>query len=206
MSDAELQSFLDTRQDENLMYRLIEYSSNHRQIALVQRWIDLSSSGRIIDLLLETIDQSDLLTAHCDEGSIQDVERFIDEVRSISDSVGRDAIVIADRLRDLREQAGRALEAKNIPERDAVQLMTIHNSKGLESKVVFVTDLFSAKGIITLTNESQSRLIVSPEFFAGHPAPWPGDEYPISAMWEHAKKIAQKRKNAEARLLLRRLN
>ena len=28
MSDAELQSFLDTRQDENLMYRLIEYSSN----------------------------------------------------------------------------------------------------------------------------------------------------------------------------------
>ena len=80
--------------------------------------------------------------------------------------------------------------------------MTIHNSKGLESKVVFVTDLFSAKGIITLTNESQSRLIVSPEFFAGHPAPWPGDEYPISAMWEHAKKIAQKRKNAEARRLL----
>ena len=202
MSDAELQSFLSTRQHENLLSRLIEYSSNPRQRALVQRWIDLSSSGRIVDLLLETIDQSDLLTAHCDEGSIQDVERFIDEVRSISDSVGGDAIVIADRLRDLREQTGRALEAKNTPERDAVQLMTIHNSKGLESKVVFVTDLFSAKGIITLTNETQSRLIVSPEFFAGHPAPWPGDKYPISAMWEHAKKIAQKRKNAEARRLL----
>ena len=202
MSDAELQSFLSTRQHENLLSRLIEYSSNPRQRALVQRWIDLSSSGRIVDLLQETIDQSDLLTAHCDEGSIQDVERFIDEVRSISDSVGGDAIVIADRLRDLREQTGRALEAKNTPERDAVQLMTIHNSKGLESKVVFVTDLFSAKGIITLTNETQSRLIVSPEFFAGHPAPWPGDKYPISAMWEHAKKIAQKRKNAEARRLL----
>ena len=202
MSDAELQSFLSTRQHENLLSRLIEYSSNPRQRALVQRWIDLSTSGRIVDLLQETIDQSDLLTAHCDEGSIQDVERFIDEVRSISDSVGGDAIVIADRLRDLREQTGRALEAKNTPERDAVQLMTIHNSKGLESKVVFVTDLFSAKGIITLTNETQSRLIVSPEFFAGHPAPWPGDKYPISAMWEHAKKIAQKRKNAEARRLL----
>ena len=202
MSDAELQSFLSTRQHENLLSRLIEYSSNPRQRALVQRWIDLSSSGRIVDLLQETIDQSDLLTAHCDEGSIQDVERFIDEVRSISDSVGGDAIVIADRLRDLREQTGRALEAKNTPERDAVQLMTIHNSKGLESKVVFVTDLFSAKGIITLTNETQSRLIVSPEFFAGHPAPWPGNKYPISAMWEHAKKIAQKRKNAEARRLL----
>ncbi|MEK9739060.1 MAG: 3'-5' exonuclease, partial [Euryarchaeota archaeon] len=202
MSDAELQSFLSTRQHENLLSRLIEYSSNPRQRALVQRWIDLSSSGRIVDLLQETIDQSDLLTAHCDEGSIQDVERFIDEVRSISDSVGGDAIVIADRLRDLREQTGRALEAKKTPERDAVQLMTIHNSKGLESKVVFVTDLFSAKGIITLTNETQSRLIVSPEFFAGHPAPWPGDKYPISAMWEHAKKIAQKRKNAEARRLL----
>ena len=104
-------------------------------------------------------------------------------------------------MRDLREQEGRALEGKNTPERDAVQLMSIHNSKGLESKVVFVTDLFSAKQV-TLTNESQARLIVNPEFFAGHPAPWPGDKYPYSAMWEHSRKIAQKRKNAEARRLL----
>ncbi|MDC0045981.1 hypothetical protein OAI95_02175, partial [Candidatus Poseidoniales archaeon] len=119
----------------------------------------------------------------------------------ISNSVGGDPIVIADRLRDLREQDGRALEGKNTPERDAVQLMSIHNSKGLEAKVVFVTDLFSKKQV-TLTNEDQSRLIVNPEFFAGHPAPWPGNKYPASAMWQHSRRIALKRKNAEARRLL----
>ena len=201
MNDAQLQSFLSSRKDENLLHRLIDFCSNSRQASLVQRWIDLSSSGRIIDLIQETIDQSDLLIANCEEGAIQDVERFVEEIRVISDSVGGDPIIIADRLRDLREQEGRALEGKNTPERDAVQLMSIHNSKGLESKIVFVTDLFSAKQV-TLTNESQARLIVNPEFFAGHPAPWPGDKYPYSAMWEHSKKIAQKRKNAEARRLL----
>ena len=201
MNDSELQSFLAARQDENLLHRLLDYCSTPRQRAMVQRWIGLSASGRIINLLEETIDQSDLLIAHCEEGSVQDVERFVEEVRLISESVGGDPIVIADRLRDLREQVGRALEGKNTPERDAVQLMSIHNSKGLESKVVFVADLFSTKQV-TLTNESQSRLIVNPEFFAGHPAPWPGDKYPYSAMWEHSRKIAQKRKNAEARRLL----
>ena len=68
--------------------------------------------------------------------------------------------------------------------------MSIHNAKGLEAKVVFVADLFSKKQV-TLTNEDQDRLIVNPEFFAGHPAPWPGKEYPQSAMWKHSRRIAQ---------------
>jgi len=201
MSDASLQSFLAASRNVNLLERLLDHAANPRQQALVQRWIDLSAAGRLLDLLEETIDQSDLLTAHCTEGAIQDVERFIEEVHSISNSVGGDPIVIADRLRDLREQVGRALEGKNTPERDAVQLMSIHNAKGLEAKVVFVADLFSKKQV-TLTNEDQDRLIVNPEFFAGHPAPWPGKEYPQSAMWKHSRRIAQKRRNAEARRLL----
>lgn len=201
MDDARLQAFLSAGRNENLLARLLDYSASERQQALVQRWINLSAAGRLVDLLDETIDQSDLLVAHCEEGAIQDVERFVNEVRLISNSVGGDPIVIADRLRDLREQDGRALEGKNTPERDAVQLMSIHNSKGLEAKVVFVTDLFSKKQV-TLTNEDQSRLIVNPEFFAGHPAPWPGNKYPASAMWQHSRRIALKRKNAEARRLL----
>ena len=35
MSDAELQSFLDTRQDENLLHRLIEYSPTPGQLSLI---------------------------------------------------------------------------------------------------------------------------------------------------------------------------
>lgn len=201
LDDGALQSFLAAERGENLLERLLDHTVSHRQQALVQRWIDLSAAGRILDLIEETIDQSDLLVAHCDEGTIQDVERFVTQVRLISKSVGGDPIVIADRLRDLREQVGRALEGKNTPERDAVQLMSIHNAKGLEAKVVILADLFSKKQV-TLTKENQSRLIVNPEFFAGHPAPWPGSKYPESAMWMHSRRIAAKRKNAEARRLL----
>ena len=49
--------------------------------------------------------------------------------------------------------------------------MSIHNAKGLEAKVVHVVIQQEAGD---LTNEDQDRLIVNPEFFAGHPAPWPG--------------------------------
>ena len=88
MSDASLQSFLAASRNVNLLERLLDHAANPRQQALVQRWIDLSATGRLLDLLEETIDQSDLLTAHCTEGAIQDVERFIEEVHSISNSVG----------------------------------------------------------------------------------------------------------------------
>ena len=86
MDDASLQAFLSAGRNENLLERLLDHSASERQQALVQRWIDLSAAGRLIDLLDETIDQSDLLVAHCEEGAIQDVERFVNEVRLISDS------------------------------------------------------------------------------------------------------------------------
>ena len=45
-------------------------------------------------------------------------------------------------------------------------------------------------------------LIVRPDFYAGLAAPVPDKKYPASAMWQHSRRIALKRKNAEARRLL----
>ena len=104
MDDSQLQSYLgNSSRGENLLHRLSEHCTNERLRALVNRWIELSSCGRIIDLLEETIDHSDLLLGYHDPVSIQDVESFVEVVRELSIEVGGDPIVIADRIRSLRE-------------------------------------------------------------------------------------------------------
>ena len=201
MNDDELQRYLSADDEDDLLTRLSRYTTSQRQANLVARWIQLAAADRLIEILEETIDQSDLLTAHHDHVSAQDVEQFVDVVRQLAAEVGGDPIVIADRIRDLREQKGRALEAKTVPPCEAVRVMTIHGAKGLQSKVVIIADLFSDKQV-SMTIEDNQRLIVSPEFFASHPAPWAGLDTPLSAMWRHTRRIHMARKDAEARRLL----
>ena len=183
------------------MQRLSEHCPNDRLRTLVDRWIELASCGRIIDLLEETIDHSDLLVGYHDPVSIQDVEHFVEIVRGLSLEVGGDPIVLADRIRNLREDNSGAIEAVNTPPSDAVRVMTIHSAKGLEAKVVFLLDLFSNRQT-NMTNENMNRLIVSPEMFSGNPKPWPGKGSPQSAVWNHVSWLHRARKSAEARRLL----
>jgi len=202
LDDAQLQSFIgDSRWGENLLTRLVEHTVNDRQRALVARWCELSKSARLTDLLEETIDRSDILTAFPDPVSRQDVEQLVEVIRALSIEVGGDPIVLADRVRDLRERSSGALRADTVPPRDAVRVMTIHSAKGLEAKVVILADIFSDRQT-NLRSENIGRLIVSPEFFAGNPKPWPTEDPPWSALWSHVKRLHQARKSAEARRLL----
>ena len=102
-------------------------------------------------------------------------------------------------LRRLKDGDNNATEAINTPESDAVSVMTIHGSKGLESKVVILADVFSGRQT-NIRIESSERLIVTPDLFAGHPKPWPNGD-PVSPLWNHVKKIHLARTNAEARRL-----
>ena len=202
MDDSQLQSYLnDSSRGGNLLHRLSEHCPNDRLRALVDRWIELSSCGRITDLLDETIDYSDLLVGYHDPVSIQDVEHFVEVVRELSIEVGGDPMVLADRIRNLREDNSDAIEAVNTPPSDAVRVMTIHSAKGLEAKVVFLVDLFSERQT-NMTNENMSRLIVNQEMFSGNPKPWPGTGSPQSAVWNHVSWLHRARKSAEARRLL----
>ena len=202
MSDSQLQRYLSSAEKgEDLLSAMLSHCSDERQRALVSRWCELSSSSMLTELLEDTIDQSDLLVAYPDDVSRQDAEHFVELFRELSEQVGGDPIVLADRLRDLRERSSQSLEASTIPQSDAVRVMTIHSSKGLEAKVVVLADLFSSRQT-NMRNEQNSRLIVGPEMFAGHPKPWPSGKTPISAIWEHATLLHRARKNAEARRLL----
>ena len=202
MADTQLHDFLsNSEKGEDLLSRLQSNCSNDRQRSLVSRWRELSSSS-LVELLEDTIDRSDLLVAYPDKVSRQDAEQFVDLIRTLTAEVGGDCIVLSDRLRDLRESSSQAIEASTTPPTNAVKVMTIHSSKGLEAKVVILADLFSPRQT-NMRNEQNSRLIVSPEMFAGHPNPWPAEgKTPRSAIWEHVSLLHRARKNAEARRLL----
>ena len=78
--------------------------------------------------------------------------------------------------------------------------MSIHKSKGLESSIVFLVNIFS-RAQTTTNQDSRSRVMVSPELFAGNPKPWGDDDLFVPASWLHTKRLYQARTDAEARRL-----
>ncbi len=201
-NDEQTQEFIGMAENnENLLHRLSSLSINSRQKELVKHWIELSEQGRINELLEDTLDNSDLLLTYSDNTSLQDVEQFSDLIRALVSEVGGDSIVIADRIRQLRESESSSMEAITIPPKDAVRIMTIHGSKGLQASVVFLIDICSNRQT-NLTIDSRSRTMVSPELFAGNPIPWTDKQDIKSATWLHTKWLYQSRKDAEARRLL----
>ena len=201
LDDASLQEFVrNSTRGEDMLARLVNFAVNNRQEELFSRWAELSSMGRVVEAMSETLDRSDLLVAYPDHNSRQDAEQFLDLVRTLARDLGGDSKVIADSLRRLREGEKNSIEALNMPDSDAVRVMTIHGSKGLESKVVVLADVFSGRQT-NIRIESSERLIVTPDLFGGHPKPWPSGD-PISPLWKHVKKINLARRNAEARRLL----
>ena len=201
-NDKKIQEFIGlANKNENLLVRLRNLALNPRQKELVSRWIDLSSKGLIKELFEETIDFSDLLLTYSDKTSLQDVEQFIDLIKSLSTELGGDSIVIADRVRQLKELDSSSMEAAITHSNNAVRIMTIHGSKGLQASVVFLVDIFS-KRQTNLTSDFRSRVMVSPELFSGNPIPWTDKQKIKSATWMHTKWLVESRKDAEARRLM----
>lgn len=201
-NDKQIQDFIGpAKNNENLLLRLEKLTINSRQKELVSRWIKLSSKGLIIELLENTIDFSDLLLTYSDQTSLEDTEHFIDLITSLSSELGGDAIIIADRIRQLKELDSSALEAVTTPVKNAVRIMSIHASKGLQASVVFLVDIFS-KRQTNLSSDSRSRVMVSPELFSGNPIPWTNEQKFKSVTWMHTRWLVENRKDAEARRLI----
>ena len=201
LDDRQLQRFIgDSSRGEDMLARLRDFTVNDRHKEMIKRWEILSKSSRLVEALNETLDRSDLMMAYPDNTSRQDAEQFIQLVSTLAMDLGGDCKVIADSVRRLREGDKNSTEAVNVPDSDAVRVMTIHGSKGLESKVVILADVFSGRQT-NIRIESSERLIVTPDLFGGHPKPWPSKD-PVSPLWKHVKKVHLARRNAEARRLL----
>ena len=132
---------------------------------MVERWIRLINSGRVLDVLNETLDSSDLLIAYPDETSRQDAEQAIGVIAEILDREGDSILMAADVLRSLREDLSGGIKSKTRPPSDAIRMMSIHGSKGLQSKVVILADLFSDR----MVKMSNSPFTVSADLFSGNP-------------------------------------
>lgn len=200
-NDEQLDNFIrGADESENLLERLELLTINIRQKNLVRRWIELSKKGRVNQIIEDTIDNSDLLLTFPDGISAKNIEQFILLGKSLVSEVGGDIIVVADRLRELSERESLSFESPKVISDNSVKIMSIHKSKGLESNVVFLVNIFS-QAQTTINQDSRSRVMVSPELFSGNPKPWGDKDIFVPASLIHTKRLYQARTDAEARRL-----
>ena len=100
--------------------------------------------GANFEVFESVLDNSDLLFVYHEPHHRQHAEAFLSLIKMIGSECGDEIAVIYSRIRELQrlERGGPKASSSNIS--GAVKLMTIHKSKGLESKVVIVSGLYSA--------------------------------------------------------------
>ena len=80
----------------------------------------------------------------------------------------------------------------------AVQIMTIHGSKGLEAPVVVAYDIF-ATGTRDSSFAARENVLVTPDIIAGRIHPWRGIKKPTSGLWTLANLFDDGQQRAERR-------
>ncbi len=200
--DATLEAYLaDESGSSDLIARLAAHATSEAQRELFTRWRTLADSNRLIRLLDETLDHSDLLLAHPSPVDRQYAEQFLAFVRQQTSEAGGDAVLLSDRLRHLRRVSGGLLEGEAMPPSNAVRVMTIHGSKGLQSKVVVVTGMFS-ENQSNLGQSLREHTLVTGEILSARIHPWKSREDIDSGSWRLAKEVLTSQVQAEARRLL----
>ncbi len=203
LSDKQTHEFISKSEEyENMLSALSDFTKDMPSGRLVRRWNEMNSEERIIQLLHETLDVSDLLLAYPSLNAKQQAEQAIQFISKTLEKENGSLLLAADTLRSIREDSDGGEQSMTNPSADAVRLMSIHQSKGLESKVVILVDLFS-QALVGQFHENVDRFAASPEIFAANPRPWGDDVNPaLSVMWDHARRTTKSRRDAEARRLL----
>ena len=200
--DATLEAYLaDDSGPSDLIARLESHAVLEKQRELFSRWRRLADSNRLLKLLDETLDHSDLLLAYPSPVDRQYAEQFLAFVRQQTAEAGGDAVLLSDRLRHLSKVSGRLLEGEAMPPSNAVRVMTIHGSKGLQSKVVVVTGMFS-ENQSNLGQSLREHTLVTGEILSARIHPWKSREDIDSASWRLSKEVLTSQVQAEARRLL----
>ncbi len=201
LNDADLQQFIgDSAIGEDLILRLTSFLPAGEHQTLIERWHYHAMRGDAVKALHMTLDYSDLLLAYPSLSNRQDAEQFVHLVESQVMEVGGDPILLADRISHLSEVAGNNLRSDSISTSDAVQVMTIHGSKGLQSRCVIVGGLFS-EGQGNIKHDLRERVLATPGIFAANPDPWLTGAKVESGVWSIAKMLQEAQIQAEARRL-----
>ena len=177
---------------------LLEHAPTERVAALLLRLRQLIQWGAVYDAFDLLLDESDLLVAYPDDAQRQFAEAWLTIVQSIGNDAGHDAAAMYRRMMAVRELGNQGPQAITHPTASAVQIMTIHGSKGLQAPVVVVTGLFSA-GKADASMSVQDNILVTPQVLAGRIQPWRAKDRPHDGLWAFTAEMNKAQDKAELR-------
>jgi ATP-dependent exoDNAse (exonuclease V) beta subunit len=200
-NDIELEKYIaDKDGPQDLLERLQDHAISKPQRELFCRWKQLADCNRILKMLEETLDYSDLLLAYPNQVDRQYAEQFLALIRSQMAEAGGDVVLLAERIKRLSSVNGKLLPGEAMPPSNAVRVMTIHASKGLQSKVVVVCGLFS-ENQSNLGQSLRSNILVSQQMFSPRAKPWKSRDAIDSGSWRLSTEVLTSQVQAEARRL-----
>ena len=199
MTEGQVHQTLTTLESGvEVLPHLIAHAPSQPVARLLQRIHRLISWGAVYDVFDAVLDDSDLLVAHPDDAQRQFAEAWLAIVQSIGNETGHDAAAMYRRMVDVRELGRQGPQAITKPNATAVQIMTIHGSKGLQAPVVVVSGLFSA-GKADANMSVQDNILVTPQVLAGRIQPWRAKDRPQDGLWAFAAEMNKAQDKAELR-------
>ncbi len=178
--------------------KLIENSPTEAVKNLLEHMLQLVDAGAVYDVFDAVLDHSDLLTAYPGDADRQNGEAWYALANKIGNELGHDCSAIYSRMKQLAQLKKKGPKAVSVPSGGAVQIMTIHGVKGLQSKVVVVAGLFNA-GKMDASMAVKENVLVTPQVIAGRINPWMSRERPFDGLWQFTKNMDSAQTQAERR-------
>jgi superfamily I DNA/RNA helicase len=197
LDDSKLNDYL-AKSTGNQILALAEIAPNNEVKSLLERINYFVLNNEIHSALTVAIDHSDLLITYPREGDRQDVNNWLSLFERILEKEGDDAALAQLRLRELVALDGDGPKSTSDGTGGAVQVLTIHSSKGLESPVVLLYDMFNV-GVRDSSLSSMDNVLVTPQMIAGRIHPWRGFSKPESGLWTLANIMDEGQRLAERR-------
>lgn len=199
MSDSSVHTAFSSLEDGAPVWpSLIAHAPTPAVGALLERLHQRSSWGAIYDVFDDVFDHSDLFVVYSDDAQRQHAEAWLGMIQSIGNEVGHDASALYRRMGELRTLGRQGPQAITRPGQAAVQIMTIHGSKGLQAPVVAVTGLFTG-GMADASISVQDNVLVTPQVIAGRLRPYAAKNPPEDGLWAFASQMNKAQDKAELR-------
>lgn len=177
---------------------LLERAPSEGVATLLRRLQHRIQWGAVYDAFDLLLDESDLLVAYPDDAQRQFAEAWVAMLHAMGKDSGHDPAAMYRRLMDVRALGNQGPQAITQPTASAVQIMTIHGSKGLQAPVVVVTGLFSA-GKADASMSVQDNILVTPQVLAGRIQPWRARDRPHDGLWAFTAEMNKAQDKAELR-------
>ena len=198
LKDAQIAKALATSNKDGWWSKLIENSPSDAVKNLLSHILQLVKAGAVYDVFDAILDHSDLLIAYPEDSDRQNGEAWYALANKIGNELGHDCNAIYNRMKQLEELGKTGPKAVSVPSGGAVQVMTIHGVKGLQSKVVVVAGLFNA-GKMDAALAVKENVLITPQVIAGRINPWTSRERPLDGLWQFTKNMNSAQTQAERR-------